>query len=263
MDSTIQPLLCCIGDAASVKPTQFLMERALAALHGDWRVITVEIQPDDIQAAIAGLRAMRFTAIRFFGELQQTASQWLCNSQPSTASITSAMRVDEQWTCWDNIGFGLLNLIQNACRDTTLVWLCDDTRITQSLSVAMASNNERSWKVFRQPTSNPESDVTLDLQNMVHSFERDLDIVIVGDDPLAAMEILKQLQITDEANLIFATSRMVSRSILDGQWQRGTLKVLSPNDLAVAAEAYDFKRWTGKDVDLEQLRDAYDEYVDF
>lgn len=39
--------------------------------------------------------------------------------------------------------------------------------------------------------------------------------------------------------------------------------VVSPADLAVAAEAYDFYRWTNKRIESSVLRDAYDEFCDF
>jgi hypothetical protein len=38
---------------------------------------------------------------------------------------------------------------------------------------------------------------------------------------------------------------------------------VSASDLVIAGEAYDFHRWTGKTVDANLLRDAYDEYCDF
>ncbi len=74
MDSRTQPILCCVGEAVAGRPTQFLMERAFAAAHCDWRVITVEVKSTSFQIALDGMRAMHFAAIRLFPEYQTIAA---------------------------------------------------------------------------------------------------------------------------------------------------------------------------------------------
>ena len=106
MDTKIQPILCCVGEAVAGRPTQFLMERAFATKQFDWRVITVEIRQEDFQTALDGMRAMRFKALRFFPEFQVLAAQHLMDeTKPAFETITSALWQGELWICWDNLGF--------------------------------------------------------------------------------------------------------------------------------------------------------------
>ncbi len=46
-------------------------------------------------------------------------------------------------------------------------------------------------------------------------------------------------------------------------WQSGEVIVITPADLVIAEEAYDQARWTGQPVNMDLLREAYEEYVDF
>jgi hypothetical protein len=122
------------------------MERAFAAAHCDWRVLTVEVSPESFPVALAGMQAMQFAAIRFFPGLQHLAAQLLNSgstqetldspSQPD--GITSAMLSGNAWTSWDNIGFGILKLVQqHVDLPSTVIWLHGNSRLTRSTLAAL------------------------------------------------------------------------------------------------------------------------------
>lgn len=54
-----------MGQPVAGNPTQFMMERAFAAANLDWRYLTLEVPPENLAAAIAGLRAMGFQGGNF------------------------------------------------------------------------------------------------------------------------------------------------------------------------------------------------------
>lgn len=64
-DSVLQPIVCCMGQPVAGNPTQFMMERALAAANLDWRYLTLEVSPDRLADAISGMRAMGFRGANF------------------------------------------------------------------------------------------------------------------------------------------------------------------------------------------------------
>ncbi|MCA9227376.1 MAG: shikimate dehydrogenase, partial [Planctomycetales bacterium] len=54
-----------MGQPVAGNPTQFMMERAFAAANLDWRYLTLEVPPENLAEAIAGLRAMGFQGGNF------------------------------------------------------------------------------------------------------------------------------------------------------------------------------------------------------
>jgi shikimate dehydrogenase len=56
----LKPITACFGRPVAENPTQVMMEAAYRQLGLDWRYITLEVGPDDLEAAVAGARAMGF-----------------------------------------------------------------------------------------------------------------------------------------------------------------------------------------------------------
>ncbi len=287
MDSKTQPILCCVGDAVAGRPTQFLMERAFAAKNCDWRVITVEVRQANFQTALDGMRAMRFKALRFFPEFQmQAASSLLSSSDEPLAAVTSAMRQGDSWDCWDNQGFGLLDLIANAgAASSVLLWLHGKSRLTRSLANAMQASGYKPGRLLWSDSGlaksgeasdsdmSPAGEMSIQdvsLEDVEQSLRESLTaestfthLVVIGESLVKQLPLLSQLSAVRETKLILATNQMLTRQQTIEAWNGGAVSILSEAEQLVAAEAYDYRRWTGQPVDLDMLRDAYDEYADF
>ncbi len=288
MESKIQPILCCVGDSVAGEATQFLMERALAASHCDWRVITVEVPVEKFATALEGMYAMRFTALRFFPGLQRAAAGLLCPQEflPGlTVEVTSALRVGDKWTCWDNVGQGLLKLfVDHSPLANTIVWMHQDSRLTRSLIAALLSSTHKPAHVLWSdgptfgkssteadvPAGNwpdwisclPLADAWLKIRAIFESAETAFNLVFVGEQLSTQLELLGQLQV-EQASLILATNELLPLNRGSAVWPSGPITILSRSEQITAAEAYDFERWTGKSADVDLLRDAFDEYTDF
>jgi len=293
MDSKTQPILCCVGDAVAGRPTQFLMERAFAARNCDWRVITVEVRQENFQTALDGMRAMRFKALRFFPEFQLLAASSLLepSAEPFHA-VTSAMRQGDSWDCWDNHGFGLLDLIASASpASNVLIWLHGKSRLTYSLASAMRASEYSPGRLLwsdsslaagakslgseltgRQLTGRQLTlaDSELTLEDVEQSLRESLTaestfthLIVIGESLAEQLPLLSQLSAATETKLMLATNQMLTRQQTIEAWNGGAVSIVSEADQLLAAEAYDYRRWTGQPADMEMLRDAYDEYADF
>lgn len=286
MESKIQPILCCVGAAVAGRPTQFLMERAFEASHCDWRVITVEVQLENFQTALEGMRVMEFTALRFFPEFQPLAASLMVEQPHATVSaVTSAMRqsspmAQQHWACWDNQGFGMLDLIATAApASSTLLWLHGQSRLTHSLFEAMQASHyspsQLLWSeatmasetavAARQspPVITPLREVQQTLKDALSQQNSLTNVVIVGESLADQLPVLCQLEAAGEIHLLLATNQLLTRQQVNHAWASGRATILTENDQLIAAEAYDFRRWTGQPADMDLLRDAYDEYADF
>jgi hypothetical protein len=287
-DSKIQPILCCVGDSVAGRPTQFLMERAFAAAHCDWRVITVEVATRDFATALAGMQAMRFAAIRFFPELQQAAAQLLVpDGFAAVDGVTSAMRKGDSWTCWDNIGFGLVKLICNqATLENSVIWLTGDSRLTRSLMTALLASEPSPAKLIwtdappgvaaardnvEEPANNalpvwvtfpPLEEAPALIERFIVTLETRRTLVVVGQGVAMHLQLLNQLDV-ENVGLVIATNALMPRSEISTVWSKGPISILTESEQVIAAESYDFERWTEQSADIDLLRDAYDEYADF
>jgi shikimate dehydrogenase len=56
----LKPITACFGKPVAENPTQVMIEAAYQQIDVDWRYITLEIDPNDLPAAVAGARAMGF-----------------------------------------------------------------------------------------------------------------------------------------------------------------------------------------------------------
>lgn len=85
-DSTLQDILCCMGHPMAGNPMQFMMEKTLASLGLDWRFLTLDVELDDLEAAVRGMKAMGFVggtlfcphqdqALLFMDSLSETANR--------------------------------------------------------------------------------------------------------------------------------------------------------------------------------------------
>jgi shikimate dehydrogenase len=63
--TSLQEIVCCLGQPVAGNPTQFMMERAFAAAGLDWRYLTLEVPPQGLADAVRGMKAMGFKGGNF------------------------------------------------------------------------------------------------------------------------------------------------------------------------------------------------------
>ncbi|MFO1063131.1 MAG: hypothetical protein U0892_04570 [Pirellulales bacterium] len=284
METSVQPILCCIGDEVAGEPTQFLMERAFAAARLDWHVITVQVPADELTVAVAGIRAMRFSALRFLRSFQRTGPHELGATDDSLAYIgkaTSAMRCGDLWIAWHNWGRGLIETLRESLPlDQCLIWSIGDSPEVRSALVAAAESPPAAWLRTGQINSDRPPDIALPATEepipesptgMITILSERISqlggsqrsLIYVGEADSATLDVLAAAQPDQDCGLVLVSDLPGSRRKLSEHWKCGPTRVISRSDLAVAAEAYDFRRWTERAPALETMRDAYEEYTDF
>ena len=56
----LKPITACFGQPVAENPTQVMVEAGYRAMGLDWRYVTLEVPPENLAAAVAGVRAMGF-----------------------------------------------------------------------------------------------------------------------------------------------------------------------------------------------------------
>ncbi len=57
---SLQPILALLGFPIEANPSQFITEKAFDEMDLDWRYLTLEVAPDDLDDAVRGIRALGF-----------------------------------------------------------------------------------------------------------------------------------------------------------------------------------------------------------
>ncbi len=309
MESTTQPILCCLGETVAGCPTQFLMERAFGARGLDWRAISVEVPPDQFSVAIDGMAVMNFKALRIYPSLFEAAVQAFGESNPIipfVGSATSASLSVDGWQAWDHYGFGALKLASEKLDIAQSVcWLHGNSRETRSVIAALlelkASNQpvpsrivwtdrvdsipmeflglEIEDQLTPQPVTQsaaPSSALACDAATMEARAEKQhKDIQVHDESSLHNVDCITELllfvdncdslsehqqdvlQLVERIHL-FSSSAPTARLTAVP-----SLSTISELDIAIAAEVYDFQRWTEQPADCSLFRDAYDEFCAF
>jgi shikimate dehydrogenase len=63
--NSLQEIVACMGQPVAGNPTQYMMEKALAAAGLDWRYLTLEVPSEALGDAMRGFRAMGFRGGNF------------------------------------------------------------------------------------------------------------------------------------------------------------------------------------------------------
>lgn len=285
MESTTQPILCCIGSTVAGRPTQFLMERAINAQRLDWRALTVEVPEQKFAVAVDGMTAMNFKALRIFPSLGAAALEKFGQDDPQAqfvGSLTSAAWTGGRWETWDNAGFAVLQSLNSRLDWTQCVcWLDGNGVRNRSLLVALRTRGIRPAKLIwtRAPgeipdellrrentASTPElqrpAEGELTQEFLKECFPSDAparSLVLSVEEFAEVPEALRDwLQSGNPGLNVYLVSQKGAEGKLPQRFTR-----ITEEELTIAGEVYDFQRWTGNRVDMGLLRDAFDEFSDF
>ena len=77
MDVAPESIIVVIAHPIAGNPSQFAVERALRALDLDWRVLSFDVHPDDVPAALDGFVVTGIVGVLIDPSLQLAASDWL------------------------------------------------------------------------------------------------------------------------------------------------------------------------------------------
>lgn len=293
--SLAQPVICCVGRSVAGQPTQFLIERLTANQQLDWKALSVEVSPEQLETASNGMLAMGFKGLRLFGEYQSRAAELLAADDPAiefVGSATSGAPSGPHWSLWDNVGFAWLELLrQRAAAQPYAVWLHGNSRTTRSTFAAIVELGAKApnwiWTEAPAPTTPSSwpgewtrwisegvvgSEFSETMQNLVGKWlkvdevpsdsdsEKETSTGVLG---FVSEHRVLPVQFGDWLAQHPVELAVAKETVVPNSTSTSAVRRISSSDLAVAGEAYDFERWTGQKVDHPLLQDAYDEYCDF
>jgi shikimate dehydrogenase len=268
----LQEILALLGCPAAGNPAQYLAERMLAEAGLDWRFLTLEVAPERIGAAIAGIDALGFRGCVLAGPLRSLAAAHVTALSPTATFSRAVSLVERQPTGLVGHmtdGRGLLEALRAHADPTgagVLIIGAGPTARAAALELSLAGAAEI-LVCNRTPDAAaalvdalagidgaPAS--TLPWQPEIIVPER--VGIVVAAVPAGAPLVLAGLR-QDHVVADFALVPQPS-PVMTAAHKHGAC-VIDGLEIHCAKTAIDFHTWTGIEPDTDLLRELLDEYL--
>ena len=240
MDGTTEPLLAVIGNPIAGNPSQFALERAIASLGLDWRVLSFDVPPDDIAAALNGFEVTGICGVLIDPSVKQAASKWYAERLGSEeVAIDCLVRgEDGQFIGYDERHLWVTErLASKTDGDKLCFGNCgaDSSWDVDLLGVEKVSGNVK-------PETIEAARAILVLDDLSGPPELELDEWPENDGSSVVIDL--------------STCHPLQDSIRELGYQ-----ILTESDLLVGVLKRAVEKWSAKQVDPTVIRDAVEEYL--
>ena len=240
MDGTTEPLLAVIGNPIAGNPSQFALERAIASLGLDWRVLSFDVPPDDIAAALNGFAVTGIRGVLIDPSVREAASQWYAEriGSPVAAIDCLARGEDGQFIGFDERFLWVKEQLATKTEGTRCCFgNCGENSPwdAELLGVEKVSGNVK-------PETIEASRVILLVDDLSGPPELELDEWPENDGSSVVIDL--------------STSHPLQDSISDLGYQ-----LLTESDLLIGILESALKKWSARQVDPNVIRDAVEEYL--
>lgn len=281
MSSTsLQEVVCCLGQPVAGNPTQYMMEKAFAAAGLDWRYLTCEVPPEKLADAMKGMRALGFKGANFTIPHKVTVIEYLDGLSPAAelmGAVNCVNRIGDKLIGDNTDGRGFFQSLREVCNPAGLdVAILGAGGAARAIAVELALAGVGHITIVNRSAERGESLVKL---------LRERTAVKADFVPLSGVYAIQP----EAAVFINATSiglgDAAARVPLDGGSLRGDLivadVVFNPPQTWLIRTAKDrgchtldglgmlvnqavlsFKIWTGRDPDAGVMRDALEEFLE-
>lgn len=268
----LQEIIALLGCPAAGNPAQYLHERALTEAALDWRFLTLDVAPERIGAALAGIDAMGFRGCVLSGPLRGHAAPHVATLSPAATFSRAVSLVERQPTGLVGHmtdGRGLLEALRSHIDPTgTRILLVGAGPAARAAALELSL--ARAAEIL---VCNRTADRAADLVEALSAIDGtaaaalpwqpeitvpDQVDIVISAVPAEAAPALAGLR----KDLVVADFALVSQPapVVSAAQKHGACTI---DGLEIHCEktAIDFHTWTGIDPDTDLLRELLDEYL--
>lgn len=235
MDGTTEPIIVVIGHPIAGNPSQFAVERALRAMKLDWRVLSFDVKPADVAAALEGFAVTGICGVLIDPSVAAAASQWYADRNSTDVSTIDCL--------YRSDGQQLVGSYEQQAWIDDQISHCGEQRIWLGNSL---ENTPVSRTGFddEASTSPPELDL---IENA--------DVIAIADHPVLEAEDWPQ---DDGTTLVV--------DLTEGHPEGSTLRargyrIIGIRERQIGKLQRCIQRWTGTLPPAEVVPDAVEEYL--
>lgn len=270
-----QELTAAFGQPISENPTQVMIEAAYRHLNLDWRYLTIEVGPNDLEAAVQGAKVMGFqgfnctiphkvNVIKYLDGLGESASLM--------GAVNCVVRRDGQWIGENTDGKGFVSSLREITdpKNKKIV-IFGAGGAARAISVEVALAGARHITIVNRSTERGEELTTL-LQNKLpcyadfsswdttFSIPPDTDIVINA----TSIGLFPDIEARLDFDIESLSSNMVVADVIPNppatnlvrDARANGCKVIDGLAMLVSQGVIGVKHWTGFDPDPTIMRSA-------
>ncbi len=279
-DSAIQEIVCCVGQPVAGNPTQFMMQRALAAAGLDWCYLTLEVSPADLEAAIRGIRAFGFRGANLTIPHKVAAMPYLdalSESAQLMGAVNCIQRVGNQLVGENTDGPGFVQALADVCDVTDKkVFLMGAGGTARAIAIALGKAGVGEITIANRTTEKAESLAELIGQRLslaVHvvPWSSSLDVpeetdILINATAVGLLDPDARVPIKVESlrPSLIVTDVVVNppNTWLLHEAEEQGCTTLNGLGMLVNQAVADFKIWTGIEPDRAVMREAVEEFLE-
>ena len=278
--SSLQPVLALLGYPIEGNPTQYITEKAFRDNSLDWRYLTLEVSPADLEDAVRGMRAMGFAGGNITPPHERPIVEILERTTPAAELIgaVNVLKRDENGLIGENTeGKAAIEVIRDSIDPAgKKVVVLGAGRIARAICVELALCGVEQLTIVNRTESKAVELAELiaektNINVTGHGWEEPFslpegtDILVqataISDDDSQAEPNLDSESLSKETLVVDVTidpphTRLLRRA------ERFGCKTIDGPAILVRQAAVNIRLWTGIDVDLNILRESLEEFLE-
>jgi shikimate dehydrogenase len=274
--SSAQPVLALLGFPIGGNPTQFMLERAFAGQRLDWRYLSLDVRPEDLVAAVQGIRALGFRGGNCTGPHKLAIAGQLDRLTQHAAMVgaVNCFFRDPSGLTGDNTeGRAMLQSLRRKIDPAgKRVVLLGAGAMARAVAVELALAKAAQIVVVNR--SEPAGRGLVDL---IGSLQTSASLVVWQDDyavPAETNVLIHATSIPGDQPLPLDLNAIASELVvadvawetprtwlLDQAAQRGA-KTIDGLEVFIEQAAINFRLWTGVEPERAMLREAAEEFLE-
>jgi len=278
--SSLQEVLCCLGQPVAGNPTQYMMEKALAAAGLDWRYLTFEVAPQNLVDAVRGLKALGFRGANFTIPHKVAVVPFLDRLSASAqliGAVNCAVREGDVWRGENTDGRGFIQALRPLADPAGLeVVILGAGGAARALAVELALAGATRIVVVNRTLAHARALVDLLTEGTrvqaeavaldgPYAVPQEAGLVVnatsVGmGDPEARLPLVVEA-LRPELIVADVVYHPPQTWLLETARQRGC-RTLDGLGMFVNQAVLSFELWTGQTPDAAVMRDALEEFLE-
>lgn len=240
MDGTTEPIIVVIGHPIAGNPAQFAAERALRSLKLDWRVLSFDVKPTDVAAALEGFAVTGIKGVIVDRSLAKEAQQWYSQQSGADESVIDCLTRDV---------------------DSKLVGE-HEQRVWVDEQISRHGGQRLHWFGERHDTAPASGDgfqEHLTVPKNIAELAAEADVIVISASPDAAIELDSDVWPANDGSALVI-------DLTDGHPEIAKIKqlgyrVLGENERRIGTLQRCLHRWTGMFPPADVIHDAIEEYL--
>jgi shikimate dehydrogenase len=277
--SAVQPLLALLACPVGGNPTQYMIERACAKHDLDWRYLTFEVSPENLDDAVRGLRALGFSGAHCAAPHKKAVIPLLKRVSETSAAVGAVNLIyrEDGELIGDNAeGRGVLEAIVGTLDPAGKhVVLLGAGQLARAIAIELVGRRPASLTIFNRTESkaadlaslvSPKTEMPVSVATWQNEYAIPAETELLinatsighGEEdaalPLAVDSLRPELCIAD------ASWTVAETQLLADARARGC-KTVDGLTMFVEQVAIALRLWTGVDPSREVMREAAEEFL--